>query len=232
MIKKSFGKKLKNLLISTFAFGTLFSGSPAQAQKKNWDEEEFRKEQQANRAEFEAYKKQQEIEWKNYKDSNKNKTEKTSTYKKIATAPSKPAVANSPIKNPEQYKKMLGLLPQMLYFMDVVDNKNLNIKVESNKRMYYDQKAEIYANKFGTLNDNDAEALFAQEFQGVQIIKTGGLRFVSYKGKGYEIKPNGQALWDADCRKLGPNSDINTRISKAIALKQERTKRQHNKLRR
>ena len=256
MKKKSIKTKIKNLLIGTFTFSSLFGGNPAQAQSTN-AQEEFRKEQQANRAEFKAYQQQQEAEWKTHKEQPKNKLKTSRTSQNNEVMPEAPldfpiknkpekapvysedtpsfspaSSSDSPITNLEQYEKMLGLLPQMLYFMDVVDNKNQNIKAESNKRMYYEDKALNYAKKFGTLNNEEAKTFFAKEFNGAQIIETDGMRFVSYKGKGYEIKPNGHAKWDMDCRQVGPNSDIKTRISKATMLKKNLYKQQQNKLRR
>lgn len=44
MKKKSIKTKIKNLLIGTFTFSSLFGGNPAQAQSTN-AQEEFRKEQ-------------------------------------------------------------------------------------------------------------------------------------------------------------------------------------------
>lgn len=129
------------------------------------------------------------------------------------------ADTKKPLTNLKAYEQMIGLLPQMFLFIDNIDKKMQDV-VPSNRSMYYQQAAYHYAEIFGRMSDQEGEKFFAKEFNGAEIIKVNGLRFVSYKGLGYEIKPNGGARWHSDCRDPGPHLKIDGVISKAVQREQ------------
>lgn len=170
---------------------------------QNKDKEEFTIDKTSMAQEFEQERKQMEAEVKNYREQN---------HQSEAEKEKKPVK----IINPDAYRYMSNVLPQMLYFMDVVDNVNRNIKVESNKRLYYRVQAQKHALKMGSMNEKEAEQYFAETFKGAEIITEQGLKFVAYKGKGYELRKSGVARWDSDSRSVTENSDIKKRIYEAI----------------
>ena len=129
------------------------------------------------------------------------------------------ADTKKPLTNRKAYEQMIGLLPQMFLFIDNIDKKMQDV-VPSNRSMYYQQAAYHYAEIFGRMSDQEGEKFFAKEFNGAEIVKVNGLRFVSYKGLGYEIKPNGGARWHSDCRDPGPHLKIDGVISKAVQREQ------------
>ena len=129
------------------------------------------------------------------------------------------ADTKKPLTNLKAYGQMIGLLPQMFLFIDNIDKKMQDV-VPSNRSMYYQQAAYHYAEIFGRMSDQEGEKFFAKEFNGAEIVKVNGLRFVSYKGLGYEIKPNGGARWHSDCRDPGPHLKIDGVISKAVQREQ------------
>lgn len=157
-----------------------------------------------------------------------NKPEKTPVYEEKEAKPSarvsKQSVgeketvtsavdANFDIK---KYEYMRNLLSQALYFMDAVDKKDHGGKVESTKRSYYDNIAHMDATRLARLDDEQVAVYFTKDYPGLEVKEVEGLKFVSYKGLGYEIKPSGQARFDMDSRNVGPNSGIESRIQKAV----------------